>query len=71
MWTTGRCFTTDGEFLGAWGELRFEAGQFVNPQHLAIDGEGFVYVSDEGRDRVQKFRAPPPLGSQREAPLPP
>ncbi len=32
-------------------------GQFLGPQYLAIDAEGFLYVSDWGNRRISKFDA--------------
>jgi DNA-binding beta-propeller fold protein YncE len=30
-------------------------GQFNNPSGIAVDKEGYVYVSDTGNHRIQKF----------------
>ena len=32
-----------------------QPGSFLSPQHLAIDSENNVYVTDLGNSRVQKF----------------
>ena len=29
--------------------------KFEDPEHLAIDSDGNVYVSDRGNDNIQKF----------------
>ena len=31
-------------------------GQFIDPEHLAIDSEGYVYVSDKGNNNIQVFK---------------
>jgi len=48
-------FTGDGTFLTAWGSPGVGAGQFVDPQAVAVDGAGNVFVADAGADRIQKF----------------
>lgn len=48
-------FTTDGTFLGQWGSVGSEAGQFNSPSGIAIDGDGNVYVVDTRNHRIQKF----------------
>lgn len=47
---TGRCVDPDGA-----GPLRVGDGQFSDPQGIAVDGAGNVYVSDTGNHRIQKF----------------
>lgn len=48
-----------------WGETGTEVGKFRNPQGLAIDSSGRVYVADTGNNRIQHFRlaAPCPSGT--------
>lgn len=48
-------FTTDGEYLGKWGEYGGGEGQINCPAGLAIDGEDHLYVVDSMNHRVQKF----------------
>ena len=58
-------FTRDGKFVGKWGELGKEPGQFgggqgaggrfAGPQFVAFDRAGNVYTTDAALDRVQKF----------------
>jgi DNA-binding beta-propeller fold protein YncE len=60
-------FTSDGEFVTAWGHMcrMFEgqagcveadgAGGFYDPWGLAVDQDGYVYVADTWNHRVQKF----------------
>jgi hypothetical protein len=33
-------------FVKKWGSEGTGDGQFIDPEHLAIDSEGFVYVSE-------------------------
>ncbi|MCH7968196.1 MAG: HYR domain-containing protein [Thaumarchaeota archaeon] len=42
-------------FLTQWGGTGPSSGSFYNPQNLAIDSHGNVYVTDLGNKRVQKF----------------
>ena len=43
-------------FILQWGESGLTVpGNFQNPQNLAIDSSGNVYVTDLGNKRVQKF----------------
>jgi DNA-binding beta-propeller fold protein YncE len=41
-------------FVGAWGGLGTEPGQFVEPSSVELDSEGFVYVAGH-ENRFQKF----------------
>ena len=49
-------FDNEGKFIlkfgGTFGK---EDGMFEDPEHLAVDSEGNVYVSDRKRDDIQKF----------------
>ena len=38
-------FTPTGMFITKWGDN----GEFEDPEHIAIDSEGNVYVSDRGK----------------------
>jgi DNA-binding beta-propeller fold protein YncE len=49
---TGRCVDPDGE-----GPLQTGDGQFNEPQAVAVDSAGNIYVSDTGNHRIQKFDA--------------
>ena len=43
-------------FESEWGhEGISKSGLFLNPQHIAIDSQDNVYVTDLGNARVQKF----------------
>ena len=49
-------FDSKGNFITKWGDGLGKAdGQFVDPEHLAVDSEGNVYISDRKRDDIQKF----------------
>jgi hypothetical protein len=41
-------FSPTGEFITKWGDK----GEFEDPEHLAVDSEGNVYVSDRGKNKV-------------------
>ena len=38
--------------FGTYGD---DQGQFYEPVDVDVDNEGFVYVTDSGNNRVQKF----------------
>ena len=38
-----------------WGDYGSGDGQFIQPDYVAVDSSGNVYVTDQGSDRVQKF----------------
>ena len=48
-------FDANGVFLRQWGTFGTHDGQFTQPEDVAVDGQGYVYVTDSGRSRVQKF----------------
>jgi len=60
-------FTNSGTFLTTWGSTGTGDGQFgccgnpgtcyscFNPQELAVDGSGNVFVADASDNRIQKF----------------
>jgi sugar lactone lactonase YvrE len=45
------------EFVTKWGSEGNNDGQFYSPAGLAIDTNGYIYVSDSHNHRVQKFDA--------------
>jgi hypothetical protein len=49
-----RC-TSRGEKLKSFGGTGSGNGQLLGPQYLASDGKGFVYVTDWGNSRVNKY----------------
>ena len=55
-------FDSTGTFKGMWGyfadtqgNAQASPGAFWGPRSIAIDQQGFVYVTDTGNKRVQKF----------------
>lgn len=44
-------------FVTAWGSRGTDPGQFKNPQGVAVDSVGNVYVADTNNNRIQKFTA--------------
>jgi tripartite motif-containing protein 71 len=49
-------FDSEGNFLTEWGSLGEGDGQFGDPEHLAVDSRGYVYVSDRSNNNIQVFR---------------
>jgi len=45
----------NGDWLAYIGRRGLGAGQFVGPQHLTIDEDGYLYVVDYGNRRISKF----------------
>ena len=48
---------TPPHFLLQWGSQGSDSGEFERPIGIAVDGDDFVYVSDTGNQRIQKFTA--------------
>ncbi|MBI2953793.1 MAG: TIGR03663 family protein [Chloroflexi bacterium] len=54
-------FDANGSFIGKWGQFANVAdavaapGGFFGPRGIAVGADGFVYVTDTGNHRVQKF----------------
>ena len=46
--------TKDGELIGAYADGKGEQAKFNEPQGLAIDNEGNLYVADTGNQRIRK-----------------
>jgi len=42
-------------FLLEWGEKGPGSGEFNQPIGIAVDNEEYVYISDTGNNRIQKF----------------
>ena len=38
-----------------WGSMGAADGQFLSPHGIAVDSQGYVYVSDRDRNDIQKF----------------
>jgi tripartite motif-containing protein 71 len=48
-------FDSKGNFITKWGSYGEDDGQFRVPEHLAVDSEGHVYVSDRKNENIQVF----------------
>lgn len=49
-------FTPDGKFLGQWGGVGFQPGQFNEPVGIAISPKtGDIFVADTWNRRIQRF----------------
>jgi len=48
-------FDNNGNFITKWGSYGTGDGQFKDPEHLAVDSEGNVYVSDKANNNIQVF----------------
>ena len=48
-------FTASGEKLQSFGTHGSGQGQFKDPNGVAVDGEGNIFVADTGNNRIQKF----------------
>ena len=48
-------YTTDGEFVDAWGQKGSRPGEFDGPHALAFDSRGRLFVADRSNNRVQIF----------------
>ena len=46
---------SNGDWLSYIGSRGLGQGQFVGPQHLAIDEDGYLYAVDYGNRRISKF----------------
>jgi hypothetical protein len=57
-------FDSEGKFITKWGSFGKGDGQFQDPEHLAVDSEGNVYISDRKRDDIQKFSPISETGKQ-------
>jgi DNA-binding beta-propeller fold protein YncE len=47
-------FTSNGTFITKWGSKGSGYGQLFQPEDVAVDSSGNVYVSDDN-NRIQKF----------------
>jgi DNA-binding beta-propeller fold protein YncE len=48
-------FDTNGNFITKWGSYGKGDGEFIDPEHLAVDSQGNVYVSDARNNDIQVF----------------
>jgi DNA-binding beta-propeller fold protein YncE len=49
-------FDKFGNFITKIWEAGEGPGQFEDPEHLPIDSDGNIYVSDRGNNRIQVFK---------------
>jgi DNA-binding beta-propeller fold protein YncE len=56
MEPTVKKFDTNGNFITKFGALGKGDGQFTDPEHLAIDSDGNVYVSDRKSNTISVFK---------------
>lgn len=50
-------FNSNGDFLTAFGESGFEAGQFSNAHDVCVDNNGRILVCDDTRVQVFAFES--------------
>lgn len=50
-------FDASGNYLNSFGSAGSGDGQFSDPEGMAFDAAGDIYVADAGNNRVQKFDA--------------
>ena len=48
-------FHTSGEFVHSFGKKGSGRGELNLPSGIAVDQDGFVYVCEEGNNRIQVF----------------
>lgn len=48
-------FSPQGEYVLEWGGHGSEPGQFLRPQHLELDADGLLWVTDSCNHRIQVF----------------
>ena len=48
------CWTTDGKFIGSWGDLGLDKGEFRVPHGVFIDGDDHIWLADHQTHQVTK-----------------
>ena len=65
-------FRSNGTFNGWWGSYGTEDGQFKNPEGVAVDSSGNVYVAYWNYNKIQKFgKYVPPVPDPVDPVVPP
>jgi len=52
-------YDNEGDFITKFGSYGTQPGQFRDPEHLALDNDGNVYVSDRKNNDIQVFSRNP------------
>ena len=50
-------FTTSGQLLTRFGRQGYYPGEFHYPYGVALDHDGYIYISESGNHRISKFTA--------------
>jgi Ca2+-binding RTX toxin-like protein/sugar lactone lactonase YvrE len=50
--------SNEGTTLTSWGSMGIANGQFKSPKDIALDKNGYLYVTDSNGHRIQKFGSP-------------
>ncbi len=53
----GATAADDFQFIAAWGSNGTWPEQFISPDDIAVDDEGYVYIADPGNHRIKVFWA--------------
>ena len=48
-------FTSTGDFVTKWGSMGTGDAEFTEPNGVAVDKNGNVFVADPGNARIRKF----------------
>ena len=51
-------FTENGEFVRTWGDFGVGPGEIGLAAGIAIDPDGFIWVTDAGNNRILRYRLP-------------
>ena len=49
-------FDAGGKYIRSLGKKGDKDGEFNSPHCVAVDGEGYVHVSDTRNNRIQMFK---------------
>ena len=48
-------FNSNGTFITKWGSLGTGPSKFLEPESMAVDAKGNIFVADYGNQYIQKF----------------